>query len=311
MKLDDEQREIATTPATIRRPSFQFYPADWRSNAKLRRCTFAERGAWIELMGLFHDSDEYGLLRWPLRDIARAMGCPLSLLESLRRKDVLKGGEVGEVCKAFLFRPRHGGKEGDPVTLIPEQEGPIWYSSRMVRDEYIRIVRAAKGEHGDSPKGDIGTGLGTGLGVHQSRARARVHSSSSSSSSELNPLSGLLPDVGRGNGNDAETKKLANEAAIRAIEYLNKQAGRNFRPVEANLKLPRSRILYDGAKESDLMAVVDAKVASAKRGEFKPEYLRPATLFNAEKFAQYVGQLGVSAEQTNNVSPLYRRQSVM
>lgn len=127
---------------------------------------------------------------------------------------------------------------------------------------------------------------------------------------DLTPLAGALPAVAGGDGQDLEKKRQAQEAAIRAVEYLNQQAGRHFRIVEANVKLPRARILYDGATEADLKSVVDAKVAAAKRGEFKAEYLRPATLFNAEKFAQYVGQLGVSTEP-NNVAPLYRRQSVM
>src|SRR5713226_5956827 len=53
----------------MKRPAFQFYPGDWRSNAKLRRCSFAERGIWLEVMCLLHDSDEYGVLRWPLDDV--------------------------------------------------------------------------------------------------------------------------------------------------------------------------------------------------------------------------------------------------
>ena len=53
--------------AAARRPSFQFYPADWRANAKLRRCSRAERGDWIELICLLHDSEEYGVLSVPLK----------------------------------------------------------------------------------------------------------------------------------------------------------------------------------------------------------------------------------------------------
>ena len=33
----------------MRRPSFQFYPADWLGNTNLRRCSHSEKGAWIDV----------------------------------------------------------------------------------------------------------------------------------------------------------------------------------------------------------------------------------------------------------------------
>jgi len=156
-----------------RRPSFQFYPADWMANKNLRRCTMAERGAWMDIMCMLHDSDEYGILRWTLADLAQAINAPVSLVVELYRKDVLKGVPckidialllsggmpVGDAVagedptSAFISRadlplvhvPNHGGRRGDPVTLLPEQDGPIWFSSRMVFDEHFRMSRAASG----------------------------------------------------------------------------------------------------------------------------------------------------------------------
>lgn len=123
------------------RPAFQFYPADWRNNAKLRRCTVSARGAWIDVMCMLHDSDEYGVLRWPLSDIAQAAGHPVKLLQELVTKGVLKGDDKDQA--AYIFTPRHAGKDGDPVTLIPASDGPCWYCSRFVKDEYIRQRRGA------------------------------------------------------------------------------------------------------------------------------------------------------------------------
>lgn len=128
----------------MNRPSFQFYPGDWTGNAKLRRCTHAERGIWLAVLCLMHDSEEeYGVLRWPLEDIAQAVNCKVPDLESLRRKGVLKGVESGR-CAPYVYTPRHAGKEGEPVILVPEQDGPLWFSSRMVRDEYVRKHAGAK-----------------------------------------------------------------------------------------------------------------------------------------------------------------------
>lgn len=135
----------------MRRPSFQFYPADWLGNSNLRRCTHAEKGAWIDVMCLMNDSDEYGLLRWPLEELAQAIGAQVEILRALVAKGVMRGAD--DECEAFTYTPRHGRKNGDPVTLIPVQRGPVWYSSRMVRDEYVRQHRGDSSRFGASGEG--------------------------------------------------------------------------------------------------------------------------------------------------------------
>lgn len=122
----------------MKRPSFQFYPSDWRSNGKLRRCSEAARGAWMDILGTLHDSEEYGICRWPLADLAQSAGVKLKSAKELVAKNVLKGADRGPV--RYVFTPRHAGKDGDPVTLL-ETEGPCWFSSRMVRDEWVRSRR--------------------------------------------------------------------------------------------------------------------------------------------------------------------------
>lgn len=149
----------------MRRPAFQFYPADWRNNANLRRCSWAARGVWIEVMGLMHDSDDYGILRWSLKEVAQALGCQVSLVKELATKDVLKGCDAG-ICESLVYVPRSGRKDGDPVELVQVQAGPIWYSSRMVKDEYVRTIRGDGSRFGDgnsatsktAPKPPLGDG---------------------------------------------------------------------------------------------------------------------------------------------------------
>lgn len=134
----------------MKRPSMQFYFGDWRNNANLRRCSWEARGVWIEVMGLLHDSDDYGQLRWTLQEIAQAIGAPMKALRELVSKNVLKGCDKGE-CDAYIYTPRHAGKDGDPVALVAVQVGPIWYSTRMVRDEWVRQKRGAGTRFGDTP----------------------------------------------------------------------------------------------------------------------------------------------------------------
>jgi len=155
----------------MKRPSFQFYPADWRNNAKLRRCSEAARGAWMDMLCVLHDSDEYGVCRWPLADLARSAGVSLKLAKELSAKNVLKGSDNG--CAAFTFSPTHAGKAGDTVILIEASTGPCWYCSRFVRDEWIRQRRGTgtqfttenqppKTPPNKSPKRTIGERQGDG-----------------------------------------------------------------------------------------------------------------------------------------------------
>ena len=74
------------------------------------------------------------------------------------------------------------------------------------------------------------------------------------------------------------------------LEHLNRRAGRAFQSVPANMRLIEARMRECGGP-ADLIAVVDAKVAAWKDDPKMAEYLRPETLFGAQKFASYVGQL--------------------
>lgn len=188
----------------MKRPSFQFYPADWKNNSKLRRCSEAARGAWVDILCLLNDCDEYGVCRWPLSELARAAGVPLKLVKELVTKGVLKGAD--KAAPDYSFAPRHAGKSGDPVTLVVAGDGPCWYCSRFVRDEYIRQRRgqgsrfssenqpASDGEFADgvsapkgSPKPAIGLRQGDGL------------TSTSTSTSKPTTPDGVVVASGAGN----------------------------------------------------------------------------------------------------------------
>ncbi|AOI92091.1 conserved phage C-terminal domain-containing protein [Burkholderia pseudomultivorans] len=94
-------------------------------------------------------------------------------------------------------------------------------------------------------------------------------------------------------------------AAKDVLGYLNAKANRNFQPVPANTKLIAARI-REGATVEQLKAVVDAKVRDWAHDPKMCEYLRPATLFNAEKFGQYAGALGALKPNGSTDSELVR-----
>ena len=171
----------------VKRPSFQFYPGDWQSNSKLRRCTHEQKGIWMDVMCVLHDQEEYGVARFPLSEIAQAVGTSRAKLLQLVDKGILKGCDKGEL-EPFVFTPTGAGrKKLEPVTLLPAQEGPLWYSSRMVEDEYKRTIR---GEYGNAPKAAPNNAPKAPIGAapktppHPAPSRA---DSSSSSSSSVNP----------------------------------------------------------------------------------------------------------------------------
>lgn len=94
---------------------------------------------------------------------------------------------------------------------------------------------------------------------------------------------------------NSEIKKQAQEV----LDFLNSKTGRCYRPVETNLKLIMSR-LKSGASVMDCRQVIAKKTREWRNDEKMSEYLRPATLFNATKFEQYVGEL-VEADGGNHV----------
>lgn len=104
--------------------------------------------------------------------------------------------------------------------------------------------------------------------------------------------SSLTEGKGReGKGKDMSGKP---DDAAEVLDHLNAKTGRHYQPVAANTDLIRNR-LRDGATVDECKAVIDAKHAEWGNDSRMAGYLRPATLFNASKFAQYVGQLGAGS----------------
>ena len=112
----------------MRRPSFQFYPADWQKDAALQSCSMAAQGLWINLMCIAHECEPYGYLvinNKPMKaeQIARLVG--------LSAKN----------CEKIL-------KELLEASVVKIDENGAMFSQRMVNDELTRILRAAGGQAG-------------------------------------------------------------------------------------------------------------------------------------------------------------------
>jgi hypothetical protein len=110
-------------------PAIQFYPGDWKKDAGVQALDLHDRGAWLEILMLMHDSDDRGKLLLngkPMPDaaIARILG-----LDEARWKQT------------------RSNLEAYGVVSIDEETGAL-LCRRMVRDEALRQVRAEAGAKG-------------------------------------------------------------------------------------------------------------------------------------------------------------------
>lgn len=229
-----------------KRPAFQFYPGDWRTDPGLRLCSVAARGLWIEMMAIMHEGDPYGHLTVQGRPISHDMLARLVGEGAAAVKRLLKELEVNDVFSVT----------GDGVL----------YSRRMVRDEAIREARAAGGALG----GEHGV-KGAGHGRKGGRPRKEKppfgdairgdilpppSSSSPSSSPDIDDdgEAGARDFDGTGPPDLAElTDQLARTAGVRHIEP--GQIGRNVDCVREWLAL--------GATPQELATIIARAVAGA------------------------------------------------
>ena len=84
--------------------------------------------------------------------------------------------------------------------------------------------------------------------------------------------------------------RISKEMCEEVLAFLNLKARKSFRAVEVNLKPIRAR-LQSGVTMEDMKSVVAMKCREWGGDERMAAYLRPATLFSATNFEQYLGQL--------------------
>lgn len=101
------------------------------------------------------------------------------------------------------------------------------------------------------------------------------------------------PDDGPEAGDPPRPREVDPDSPAGLLAYLNEKTGRAYRAVDANVKPLAARLKT--ATPDEVRAVIDDRCAAWGRDERMAEYLRPATLFGAQKFEQYLGALNGSA----------------
>jgi hypothetical protein len=119
----------------LKRPAFQFYPADWRTDSSLKVCTLAARGLWVEMLCLLHE-------------LGQQEGSRYGFLE-LRGKP-LSPDQLGRLVGIDLATLGPLLEELEAAGVFSRDEGGVIYSRRLDRDGKIKQIRSNAGSKGGS-----------------------------------------------------------------------------------------------------------------------------------------------------------------
>lgn len=154
-----------------KQPSFQFYPGDWMKDPDLRRCSLFARGLLADLLCICFESswrgrlcERDGVTPWSDNDILRSVG---------------ENNDEGREALAELLRKN---------VLSRDATGCLT-SRRMVRDEELRVIRAASGHEGGKQSGSKTPSKPPSKreANDQQTDKQKAPPSSSSSASAVNP----------------------------------------------------------------------------------------------------------------------------
>ena len=208
----------------MKRPAFQFYPADWRKDLALRKCSLAARGMWVEIMCIAHECEPYGTLRHngevlQADDIAGLVGMcspreAKALIDELVRKGVAKIDADG-----------------------------VLYSKRMVHDEAVRNARAEGGKAG-AEHGSKGAEHGS-KGGRPPTAKGGIKGGSET---PLREGSKPPPSSSSSSSPSGKDKPPSPSAIVPLPEGIDPQVWADWLQLRKAKKAPVTQTVIDGAK---------------------------------------------------------------
>lgn len=260
----------------MKRPAFQFYPADWRKDAALQSCSLAAQGLWVNMLCIAHECDPYGHLV--------INGKPMNAAQIGR----LVGVGPGE-CGSLLDELLDAG-------VVSMADDGAFFSRRMVRDEEIRNRRAAGGEKG-AEHGAKGADYGR-QGGRPPEAKGPQEppfeivctppkepppssSSSSSSSEEIHPPTTSGPPAGAGIDSREPRAEVLTAADLEA-EGVARAVAMDWLRVRKAKRSPLTRTAWEGVKREAAAASMSPEEAvrtATERGwqGFKAAWLHDAS----------------------------------
>lgn len=213
------------------RPWMKWYPRDWRADPRLRMCSLAARGLWIELIGYMHEAEPYGHLtingaRPTYEDMAALVGRPV--------REVTKA--IAELAERQVF------------SMAPDS---TIYSRRMVRDKAKADADAANGKGGGNPKLRAADNAGVNPPDKAHMPEAREPERKDAAPAAPDPERELF----------ARGKEVLGNEAGGLIAKLLKAKNKN-------VALARS-VIETASQKQDAREYVSAVIRGPKNGEFK------------------------------------------
>lgn len=235
--------------------------------------TLATKGPWqalVTFQQLIILADKNGVVDMTAESVSRRTTIPLEI--------ILEGIAALEQPDADSRTPALDGRR---IVRLSETRSWGW---QIVNHAHYRAIRSQEERREYMRK-------------YQAERRAKSVNSSVNIVSNVNPYSkqeaesnkttlSCNPDVSPVPEKNTEAKA----SAKRVLEFLNEKTGRAYRPVPVNIEKIVAR-MKEGATEGQCRQVIAKKSREWSTDERMAMYLRPATLFNREKFAQYVGEL--------------------
>lgn len=133
-----------------RRPSFQFYPADWRKESALRLCSMGARGLWADMLCIMHEGEPYGHLTF--------------------QGDKIEPNELSRLVGENPTAVKKWLKELASRGVYSVTSDGVIFSRRMARDEHSRERRAEIGQANGAKGAEFGK-LGAEHGIKGGRPR--------------------------------------------------------------------------------------------------------------------------------------------
>jgi uncharacterized phage protein (TIGR02220 family) len=104
--------------------------------------------------------------------------------------------------------------------------------------------------------------------------------------------------------NEGKKEDMSDAKACEILEYLNLKAERHFPQADGSLRHIRAR-LSEGNTPEQCLSVIDCMVAKWSSDPKMREFLRPSTLFNSEKFPNYLGMVGSKSFEKTETQPVF------
>lgn len=136
--------------AEKQQPWGKWFWGDWRKDARLRRCGYAARGLWADMLSLMGgECDVFGYLI--MEGQALGAGDLVGLLGGSEREVTKMVGELGS--RRVFSRTGDPDLEPDLVRIIPaDMPKGVIFSRRMVRDKAKADFDRENGKAGGNPR---------------------------------------------------------------------------------------------------------------------------------------------------------------